>query len=258
LSAASKELACKTLALLLLVSAPAFAQRPVSKPRKPPKDRGFIAFNAGVQMLGETFDDNFTYPVNAEDATVQARYKLETPWLVDGSVGVHVWKKKVGVVVGVTRTSGSTPASIVAQIPHPFFDNQEREVSGEATFLERAETAAHVDLYYLATSGKLRLLVMGGPTWFRIEQQLATSVSVQETYPYDTATFRDVTTERVKASAVGANIAADVSWMFSRAAGAGALARYAKGSVRLNAGDGHDVSTDAGGLQIGVGLRVKF
>ena len=161
-------------------------------------------------MLGETFDDNFTYPVNAEDATVQARYKLETPWLVDGAVGVHVWKKKVGVVVGVTRTSGSTPASIVAQIPHPFFDNQEREVSGEATFLERAETAAHVDLYYLATSGKLRLLVMGGPTWFRIEQQLATSVSVQETYPYDTATFRDVTTERVKASAPGANIAADV------------------------------------------------
>ena len=115
-----------------------------------------------MQTLGETFDDNFTYLVNAEDATVQARYKLETPWLIDGSVGVHVWKKKVGVVVGVTRTSGSTPASIVAQIPHPFFDNQQREVSGEADFLERAETAAHVDLYYLATSGKLRLLVTWG------------------------------------------------------------------------------------------------
>ena len=250
--------ACHTLALVLLVSAPALAQRPVSKLRKPPKDRGFIAFNAGVQTLGGTFIDYFIYPVNAEDATVQAHYRLKTPLLIDGSMGVHLWKKKVGVVLAVTHTSGSTESAIAAQIPHPFFDNQDRDVSGEADFLERAETAVHVDLYYLKTSGKLRALVMGGPSWFNVEQQLVTTVSVQETYPYDTAAFRDVTTERVKASALGANIAADVSWMFSRSTGAGVLVRYAKGAVRLNAADGHSVSTDAGGLQVGAGLRIKF
>jgi len=258
LSGRSIRAACNTLALVLLVSAPALAQRAVAKPRKPPKDRGFIAFNAGVQTLAATFSDNFSYPVNAEDATVQAQYRLKTPLLIDGSAGVHLWKKTVGVMLAVSHTSGSTGSAIVAQIPHPFFDNQDREVSGEADFLERAETAVHVDLYYLKTSGKLRALVMGGASWFNVEQQLVTAVSVQETYPYDTAAYRDVTTERVKASAPGANIAADVSWMFSRSAGAGVLVRYAKGAVRLNAADGHNVSTDAGGLQVGGGLRIKF
>jgi len=101
-------------------------------------------------------------------------------------------------------------------------------------------------------------MLMAGPTWFRVEQQLATAVAVQETYPYDTAAFRDVTTTRVNHSAIGGNIGADASWMFSPSLGAGVLARYAKGTVTLNAADGHDVSTDAGGLQIGAGVRIKF
>jgi len=247
-----------SVALTLFLSAPVFAQRPAPKPRKPPKDRGFIALNAGVQATSGTFSDNFTYQVNAEDATVQAQYHLKTSLLIDAAVGVHVWKKIVGIAFAATRTSGSARAAIVAQVPHPFFDNQDREVSGDGTGLERAETAIHVDGYYLKTSGKLRLMLMGGPTWFNVDQQLVTAVSLQETYPYDTAAFRDVTGKRVKASAVGGNIGMDVSWMFSRSAGAGVLARYATGQVRLNADDGHSVSTDAGGFQVGAGLRIKF
>jgi len=62
----------------------------------------------------------------------------------------------------------------------------------------------------------------------------------------------------VNHSAIGGNIGADASWMFSPSLGAGVLARFAKGTVTLNAADGHDVSTDAGGLQIGAGVRIKF
>jgi hypothetical protein len=247
-----------TIALALFAVAPALAQRPPARPRKPPKDRGFIGLSAGVQAIPVTFSDDFTYPVNAEDAQTQARYRLGTAIAADATVGVHFWKKRAGAAVSVTRTSGSARAAILAQVPHPFFDNQHREVSGEADGVERTETAVHVDLYYLRTTGKLRLMLTAGPTWFNVEQQLTTSVSVDETYPYDTAAFRDVGNERVTASAIGGNIGADVSWMFSPSLGAGVLARYARGSVRLNAVEGHDVPTDAGGLQIGVGVRIKF
>jgi hypothetical protein len=248
-----------------LAAPPAFAQRPgtkpvtkpVTKPRRPPKDRGFVALSAGVQAGGR-FDDSFTYTVNAEDATTDAHYRLGTPVLFDGTAGLHLWKKTIGVALAVSRTSGSGRASTVSQIPHPFFDNRDREVTGEATDLTRTETAVHLQLYYLKTSGRLRVLLTAGPSRFTVEQKMIIAVNVQETYPYDTAVFRDVTTDRADAAGTGGHAGVDVAWMLTPRLGAGVLMRFARATVRLNVDDDHRVSVDAGGLQAGAGIRIKF
>ncbi|MEO5895067.1 MAG: hypothetical protein ABIS06_05150 [Vicinamibacterales bacterium] len=247
-----------TLVVSSLVSGPAFAQRPVTKPRRPPKDRGFLSLNTGAQAPPGSFNDSFTYTVNAEDATTEARYKLKTRVLFDGSAGVHVWRKVAGVALALSRTSGSGRADTDSRIPHPFFDDRDREVAGEAGDLTRTETAVHLQLYYLKTSGKLRVVLTAGPSWFKVEQKMITAVNVQEIYPYDTAAFRDVTTTRVEDAAVGGHAGLDVAWMLTRRLGAGVLVRYAQANIRLNAADDHRVSTDAGGFQTGAGIRIKF
>ena len=63
-------------------------------------------------------------------------------------------------------------------------------ISGDATGVKRTETAVHVQAVYLVNpGGKLRMAFSGGPTFFNLEQDLVTEVTVTEAYPYDTVTF---------------------------------------------------------------------
>ena len=87
---------------------------------------------------------------------------------------------------------------------------------------------------------------------------MITDVNVDETFPYDTATFRDAETRTERESAVGFNVGAEVNRMLSRRFGAGVTVRYARGSVDLNVGGTRAVSFDAGGAQVAAGLRIVF
>ena len=239
--------------LLALLLATVFASPIAAQTR----ERGYVAVNAGVQGSAGGFSDRFNYVVNAEDAVTDARYSSASGLLFDGGAGVQVWKT-VGVGVHVSRSSISGVAQTDSQIPHPLFDDRDRQVSGEAADLSRRETAVHMLLYYSRSSGPWRIRFAGGPSFFRLEQEVVTGIVLDETYPYDTATFRSAATARGKDSAVGFNVGADVSRMFTPRLGAGALVRYARGSIDFNVDAGHRVSTDAGGAQLGVGLRFSF
>ena len=97
-----------------------------------------------------------------------------------------------------------------------------------------------------------------GPSYFNVSKDLVTGVTVNEQFPYDTATFRSATIERAKDSSPGLNAGADIGWMFTRRFGASALVRFARGRVEFNLDGGHHVSTHAGGTQAGAGIRIAF
>ena len=78
-----------------------------------------------------------------------------------------------------------------------------------------------------------------------------------ETYPFDTATFRSATTRRSKASVTGFNAGADLQWMFGRHIGLGGMVRFTRGSVDLTTENDRRISVRAGGVQAG-GLRIGF
>jgi hypothetical protein len=63
---------------------------------------------------------------------------------------------------------------------------------------------------------------------------------------------------RKKGDKFGFNAGIDVRWMFTRNIGAGALARFSRATIELNAAEGRTVAVDAGGTHVGVGLRVVF
>jgi hypothetical protein len=249
-----------TLAALIVC---AFANEAGAQPRRvaPPRpfvERGFVIVGGGVQATAADLTDRILFETNAETGSIDADYPGRTGVLADVTVGMRV-RRQVGIAVGVSRAARNGRVQVTAQIPHPFFDEQPRSVSGEAGAISRTETAVHGQLYYdMRPRGRWRVRLFGGPSYFAVEQEVVTGVEADEVYPFDTAEFRRATTARAKGSAVGFNAGLDFARMFNRRVGAGGLVRYSRASVDLDAPAARRVSTDGGGMQATIGLRFLF
>ena len=220
-------------------------------------ERVWAGLNGGVQTAGRELSDSFEIEQFTETGTVDVGYPTKSSAVIEGSVGVRVWKR-FGVGVAVTQASSRSSASVSAQIPHPFFDNRPRSIDGTAD-ADRNEVAAHVQLAYLVNlAPRVRMIVSAGPSVFNVEQTFVTDVKFSQEYPYDTATFTGATTHRSSASKVGFNAGADLVWMFSSQIGAGGLVRFARATVTEDAGNGRSLSVEAGGLQVAAGVRFLF
>ena len=228
------------------------------QPPRPFVENGFVSLNAGGLFASDQGSERILFEANAETGTLDADYPGGAAPVFDGAFGLLV-HRQIGVGLSVSRSSRSGSALVRAQVPHPFFDNRHRAVEGDATDMNRSETAVHAQIYYeLRHRGPWRVRVFAGPAYVRVEQALVTGVDTQETYPFDTAEFRRAITQEAKGSGFGVGVGLDVSRMFTRRAGLGAVVRYTAASIDLNAPGGSDVSTDAGGLTAGLGLRVAF
>jgi hypothetical protein len=221
--------------------------------------RAVAAVSAGVAPSRSSVSNRFDVRQfgDPETGVADVNYRPSTGPLVDGGVTVHVWRR-LGAGVAVSHTSTHGNAAIDASVPHPFFLNTFRQVSGTAK-LSRDETSAHFQAAYLLPgTGRLRVVLTGGPTIANVSQPVVTDVQYSQAYPYDTATFTGAGTGHGSATAVGFNAGGDVGWMFNRSFGVGALARYSRGTAELDAGSGHRVRVRTGGPQIAAGVRVAF
>ena len=235
--------------------------RPATSPPRPPRpfvEHGFVSIYAGAQSAADELSDRVSFDANAEAGTIEAAYPGRTGVLIDAAVGVRV-RKQIGVALAVSRATRSGDVSVGAQVPHPFFDNRHRGVEGTAGGMSRTETAVHAQLYFdLRPRGPWRARLFAGPSYFDVEQELVTAVTTVETFPYDTAEFGSAATAKAKGTGIGFNAGLDVSRLFGRRMGIGALVRYARASVDLNAPGSRTVSTDGGGIEATAGLRFLF
>ena len=218
---------------------------------------GYVSFNGGTQATSTAFDDNVVFPEFHEDADFNAAYGVGGGAIFDGGGGVRL-ANGLGFGIGVSRFEKVDPASIDARIPHPFFFDRPRSLSGSAPDLTRRETAVHVEVRWFApVNDAVELSVFGGPTFFNLRQHLVTAIAYDHSYPYNEASFGSASTTAMSASAVGFHAGADVGFFFSEVIGVGALLRYSAASVDLPAEDGA-VPVDAGGFHVGGGLRLRF
>lgn len=232
--------------LVALVATPASAQA-----------RGYISVNALAQPSNASLSDHFTYPVNAETATADVTYPSKVGIGGEGGAGIRLWKQ-LGAGVAVSYVSNSGDAEINAQIPHPFFFNQPRAVSGTQTGVGRSETAVHLQvLYFLPSTGKLRAVLSGGPSYVSLRQDVVDEILHKDVYPYDTATLSLAPTSSETASAIGFNVGADIRWMFNRSFGVGGIVRFTRAQVDLDV-NGRSLGVDTGGVQAGAGVRIGF
>jgi hypothetical protein len=102
------------------------------------------------------------------------------------------------------------------------------------------------------------MLFTVGPTFVNVVQDVVNDIGYESSFPFNEATFRDAITVRVKENGIGYNAGLDLAWFFSRRFGLGMMARYSRASVDLRASDRNTVSSDAGGLHAGGGIRLRF
>ena len=243
--------AALVLTVLLATAAPSTAQA-----RR--WNLGYVAAGALAQPAAPPLSDHFTFDANVETATADIGYPSKAGIGAGGEAALRMWKR-LGVGVAVSYVASTGSASIAASIPHPFVFGQPRSISGEEEAVNRAETAAHVHLlYFVPARGRLRVTVSAGPTLVSLQQDIVTAVHYAEAYPYDTALYTRASTTRATGSGLGFNAGADVQWMLTRRAGVGALVRFTRARVDIDAAAARTVAVTAGGVQVGGGLRVWF
>jgi hypothetical protein len=235
---------------LCLAAAPARAAGPT--------ERFTVSFNAGYQAATNDFTDRIAFRVYQENGSTGTTYPIRGDLLFDGGATVVIWKNFAAGVT-VSHFSRNGIAHTASRVPHPFFLERLRDVSGDVSGAARAETGAHVEIMYLApVSSNVRFAIFAGPSYVNVTQDLVTAVRYQETYPYDVATFTGADTRSATGSALGFNAGVDVTYMFSRRLGAGGVVRFARARVDLKAPENRTLGVDAGGAQAGVGLRISF
>jgi hypothetical protein len=246
-------IAAPILFSLLLSSTPVFGQTTAWG------TNGYLGFNGLYQTSSVTFEQESTFELYEEQATVSATHEIEPGpvWEISGGGRVY---KNLGFGFAGSYFDQRNAAQVEATLPHPFFFEQPRTVSGEATELRHEEIGIHLDaMYLLPLTERFQITVFGGPSFFRLRQGLVSGVQLSESYPYDEAQFTgvDETLTEWQWSNVGYNVGVEASVYFSRYLGIGASIRHSDADVEFDRPEGL-LEVKVGGTQVGAGLRVRF
>ena len=230
---------------------------------QPTNSRVFINTNGGYQATSTDFTDTVSFTLFVEEGDFTVGYGVETAPVFDVGGGVVLWRN-LAVAVGASRFAQQDDAAVNARLPHPLFFNRDREASGTASSLRREEIAVHLQAIWMSPiSSRFEIAVSGGPTVFIVDQDLVTSVSHIETFPFDTVTFDAATAKRQSESSVGFNVGADLTYFLFQGTGGtkfgvGTLVRFSRASIDFVSEDEGIVSVDAGGFQVAGGVRLRF
>ena len=247
----------RTVASLAAAVAIAILSIPATVHAQSAQPRVRISVSGGVQSTASTVSDRITFELNVETETIDVKYPKTPGVLVDVGFGVRLWKN-LGVGIAVGHVTGDGTADVTASVPHPFLFTQ-RTVTGKQGGLSREETDLHLQVQYaIPASSRLRIVLGAGPSRLKLTQDVVTDVNVTETYPYDTAAFRDAVTKGASASVSGFNAGLDVTWTLTRYVGFGGLVRYTRADADLDVRTDHRLSMKAGGAQGAAGIRFAF
>jgi hypothetical protein len=222
--------------------------------------RTFIAINGGYQADDHTFSETRQQPLYGEELSWTSDYGVERGAQYEGTVGGYAANGFGGAVTYSFYQDNNSTAAVAASVPHPFFFNQLRDIDGQSASLRHREQVIHLTaLYGIPIGSNLDVVVGGGPSFFIVNRTFVDSVTYNETYPFDTATFASTTTREVEENQAGFHVGADVSWYFTDNVGVGGVVRFSRATLKFpGAGTDETISTDLGGVQAGVGLRVRL
>jgi hypothetical protein len=236
------------------IAAAMLASAHAAAAQTPPwKDRGYIHISGALQPSA-TFSSTVKPVDFGEAAVVDTNYEPGSIPGFDAGGGVRVWRN-LAVGVDVSWSSKTTAGAVSAQIPHPFFFNRPRAVSGDASGLGRDETALHLQaLWMIPMRRRWQLALAGGPSWFTVGQDVVSDVTFTQAYPYDTAAFASAITVHRSGSRIGFNAGADATYSPRPHMGVGAGLMFSRASVPLD----DTLTVDAGGARLSGGLRFRF
>jgi Bacterial SH3 domain len=233
-------------------------------PARPPKkgdwtDRGYLSMNGIFQGGSSAFTQNQTWPYFAETAVTAIEYPAKNAPGFDVAGGYRVWRN-LAVGAGVTFVSRSTTTTVTGSIPNPLYLNRPRTLSG-GFGSNNSETAINLQATWaIPMSPKMMLMLSAGPSIFSVNQTIVQpqGIGVASVYPYDSGAITSASTSEASRTAVGFAAGADVSYYFSKTVGIGGMIRFSRASASFPVTGQPSVSVDAGGFQVGGGLRIRF
>lgn len=235
---------CLALALGVCTAVPARAQMAWT-------DSGFLNVNVGAQSGSRDLGTASTFDLYGEQGSVSTTQEVGGGGFFDISAGYKVWSN-LAVGLAFSHVGSDADVAIAASVPDPNFFDRLRGLTAVSPGANYSENAFHFQgTWIMPVTDTLDVGFSFGPSIFRITQDIPTGVSVNEPGP----TLASTTIVSEDKTAAGFNIGVDVNYFFTPKFGAGALARYTRGSVDF---DSATDSLTVGGFQIGVGARVRF
>ena len=225
-------------------------------------DRGYVSLNFGFESTSGTLNDAVTFQLYDENGTKTVESAVDSGGFIDFSIGGRVWRN-VSAGIGYHREATTGQAAAAASVPNPLFFDRNRAVALTVDDLERTERAVHLSVgYMIPIDEKLAVHVYGGPSFFRLTQDVVGDITFTEQPPAFTAVTATPQFVERKKSVTGAHVGADVSYMFydtgSAKIGGGAFVRWAGATAAVPVLGDAGIESDLGGLQIGFGARVRF
>ena len=219
--------------------------------------RVILAVDGGLQSAGSGFLDSgeLDHPTfGFEAGEVTTRYRGGGGSVFDGGLRVRVvGHLAVGASVSLHSREGG--AGLDASLPHPFLFKSPRRASLSVTGLDRRELAVHVPVFWLVPVGEsIEIAVFGGPTIFRVTQEVVTGVGFTQRHPFDTVELTWAQMASRSGTRTGFHTGAVVAYYFSTWAGVGGKVRFSRATLDLSSSGPIEV----GGVHATAGLRLRF
>ena len=234
-----------------LVSGGAAAQPP-SEPRR------LAGVNLGMQFIHDAFRNRVPFRQNGETGSFDAHYDVSRHYALDGGVAVRVWRR-FAVGAAVSHVAEPTTASLRATVPHPYFFDSPRRVSGRRRGLDRREIGLHLQgQYWRSLTDSLLLRATWGPTVFIARQDLVSEIGTTESSDFDSVSLTSHRTTTVTAGSLGFHLGVDGIFFVTDRLGVGFNLRYSRGTATVRLDDRIATPFELGGTLAGGGLRLAF
>jgi hypothetical protein len=253
----------KTVVVFLLACSVFAGSARVASAQSTATDRGYINIGWGVESGSSAMTDTRTASIYEESATITSSSTFTSGSLFDVGVGLRVWRN-LTVGAAYHQEQNDTTGTITGSIPSPVFFNRPRTINSNVDGLERKEMATHLVFgWWVPLGSKLDVMVSGGPSFFRINQDTVSDVTFGENGgDFSTVAVDPEITTRSK-SVTGFNAGVDATYIVwsndSVRIGAGGFVRFTQASADIQMLDaGSSQPTDVGGIQFGFGARIRF
>lgn len=223
-------------------------------------DRGYINVGWGVESGSTTITDSVSLTRYEEPMTVTSSSDFTSGSLFDVGVGVRVWRNLI-VGAGYHQEQNDAEGTVTGSVPSPLFFNRPRTLSASEP-LDRKEMATHLHIgWVIPFNNKLDVMVTGGPSFFRLTQDVISAVEPNESSATSSTIAGTVTVAERKKSQTGFNVGADVTYVVwsndSVRLGVGGFVRFTSADVEVDALSTSQPTT-VGGMQFGFGGRFRF
>ena len=221
--------------------------------------RFIVGTSVGKQFVKDAVWNELDFTLFEEAGTFEANYEIETATAFDGGFAYRVWKR-LGLGLEISRFKKSIPASLKAEVPHPFFFSFPRQTTAQVSGIKRGELDLHLQAQYWRVFGN-KLLVRGaiGPTIFNGSQDLVSEITTQERgadfTEVDIVGHKTITSSN---RSIGFNVGLDISYFILKQVGFGLAVRYSRGTSDVRFKGRSQPALELGGTHLAGGIRVAF